>query len=168
MIPTQTEAPIKHPNGDPRFDLIDRALKRFQQRQDALIEVLHTAQETFGYLDASLMAYVARNLKLPLSWVYGVASFYHFFTLKPPGEHSCVVCLGTACQVKRAADILSRLQTEFGITAGQTTPDGKLSLDIVRCPGNCASAPIMVVDSHVWGYETPQSALERVQTLISE
>ena len=93
------KAEIPHPSGDPRFKLVDRTLQRFQYQQDALIEVLHTAQEAFGFLENDLLIYVARQLRLPLSWVYGVATFYHFFTLKPQGEHTCVVCLGTACYV---------------------------------------------------------------------
>ena len=87
----------EHPSGDPRFGLIDRTLKRFQYQQDALIEVLHTAQEAFGFLSDDLLIYVAHQLKLPLSWVYGVATFYHFFSLKPLGAHNCIVCMGTAC-----------------------------------------------------------------------
>jgi len=85
--------------GDPRFKGIDRVLKRQQYQQDALIEVLTAAQEAFGYLTEDAMIYIARQLKLPFSWVYGVATFYHFFSLKPQGEHSCIVCLGTACYV---------------------------------------------------------------------
>ena len=114
----------EHPSGDPRFKLVDRTLKRFQYQQDALIEVLHTAQEVFGFLEDDLLIYVARQLKLPLSWVYGVATFYHFFSLKPQGEHTCTVCMGTACYVKQAAEILALLQSEFGVAPGQTTPDG--------------------------------------------
>ena len=83
-----TPAQAGHPSGDNRFKVIDRTLKRFQYQQDALIEVLHTAQETFGFLSDDLLIYVARQLKLPLSWVYGVATFYHFFSLKPQGEHN--------------------------------------------------------------------------------
>src|SRR5262245_5461629 len=118
----------EHPSGDPRFKLVDRALKRLQFQQDALIEVIHTAQEAFGYLSEDLLIYTAHQLKLPLSWVYGVATFYHFFSLKPQGEHTCIVCLGTACYVKQAGEIVAKLQQEFGVEAGHTTPDGKLSL----------------------------------------
>ena len=114
---------VQHPSGDARFTLIDRTLKRLRFQQDALIEVLHTAQEAFGYLEEDLLIYVARQLKLPLSWVFGVATFYHFFSLKPQGENNCIVCMGTACYVKRAAEIVAALQAELGIEAGQTTPD---------------------------------------------
>lgn len=157
----------EHPSGDPRFKLIDRTLKRFQYQQDALIEVLHTAQEAFGFLEEDLLVYVARQLKLPLSWVYGVATFYHFFSLKPQGEHSCIVCMGTACYVKRAAEIVAQLQSEFGVEPGQTTPDGKLSLATARCLGSCGLAPVLVLDGEVVGRETPDAVLARVHTMLT-
>lgn len=156
-----------HPSGDPRFKLVDRALKRLQYQQDALIEVLHTAQEAFGYLSEDLLIYTAHQLKLPLSWVYGVASFYHFFSLKPLGEHTCIVCLGTACYVKQAGDIVTKLQQEFGVAAGQTTPDNKLSLSTARCLGSCGLAPVLVLDGNVVGRETPVSTVERVKALLA-
>jgi bidirectional [NiFe] hydrogenase diaphorase subunit len=158
---------IEHPSGDTRFKLIDRALKRFQYQQDALIEVLHTAQEAFGYLDEGLLIYVARQLRLPPSWVYGVATFYHFFSLQPQGEHSCIVCMGTACYVKRAAEIVALLQQEFGIKAGETTPDGRFSLSEARCLGSCGLAPVLVVDGEVLGRETPDAIRDRLKTLLN-
>ncbi len=157
----------EHPSGDPRFKLVDRALKRLQYQQDALIEVLHTAQEAFGYLSEDLLIYTAHQLKLPLSWVYGVATFYHFFSLKPLGEHTCIVCLGTACYVKQAGEIVAKLQDEFGIEAGQTTPDGKLSLSTARCLGSCGLAPVLVINGNVVGREAPDTIVERVQTLMT-
>ena len=153
----------EHPSGDPRFALIDRTLKRSQYQQDALIEVLHTAQEAFGYLSDDLLIYVAHQLKLPLSWVYGVATFYHFFTLKPQGQHNCIVCMGTACYVKRAAEIVAALQKEYGIAAGETTPDGSFSLATARCLGSCGLAPVLVLDGDVLPRETPELALEKVK-----
>lgn len=160
-------AETEHPSGDPRFKLVDRALKRLQYQQDALIEVLHTAQEAFGYLSEDLLIYTAHQLKLPLSWVYGVATFYHFFSLKPLGEHTCIVCLGTACYVKQAGEIVSRLEAEFGIEAGQTTPDGKFSLSTARCLGSCGLAPVLVLDGNVVGREVPDSTVERVRAMLT-
>ena len=101
MPPTNKDT--THPSGDNRFKLLDRAITKHQSRGDALIEVLHAAQGIFGFLDNDLLIYVARSLKLPLSRVYGVATFYHFFTLKPKGNHTFVLCTGTACYVKGAA-----------------------------------------------------------------
>lgn len=160
-------AEAEHPSGDPRFKLVDRALKRLQYQQDALIEVLHTAQEAFGFLSEDILVYTAHQLKLPLSWVYGVATFYHFFSLKPQGEHTCIVCLGTACYVKQAGEIVAKLQEAFGIEAGQTTPDGKFSLSAARCLGSCGLAPVLVVDGNVVGRETPETTLERIRALIA-
>jgi bidirectional [NiFe] hydrogenase diaphorase subunit len=157
----------EHPSGDSRFKLVDRTLKRFQYQSDALIEVLHTAQEAFGFLDDDLLLYVAHQLKLPPSWVYGVATFYHFFSLKPQGEHTCVVCLGTACYVKRAAKILTMLKAEFGLEPGETTPDNKLSLATARCLGSCGLAPVLVVDNDLLGKQTPESLSAYLQTVLA-
>lgn len=175
-IPNNTAKPrsapqrdkTEHPSGDSRFKLIDRTLKRFQYQQDALIEVLHTAQENFGFLSEDLLIYVAHQLKLPLSWVYGVATFYHFFSLKPQGEHNCIVCLGTACYVKQAADILATLQRAYSISPGQMTADQKLSLNTARCLGSCGLAPVMLLDGEVQGRQTPESALEHVRAIAGE
>lgn len=156
----------EHRSGDARFKLVDRALKRHQYQSDALIEVLHTAQETFGFLDDDLLLYVANQLSLPPSWVYGVATFYHFFSLKPKGEHTCVVCLGTACYVKRAAEVLSLLHQEFGIEPGETTADGQLSLASARCLGSCGLAPVMVVDDEVLGRQSPESLRDFLRAIL--
>ena len=170
MLATRQQKAIdstQHPSGDPRFALIDRTLKRMQYQQDALIEVLHTAQEAFGYLEEDLLIYIARQLKLPLSWVFGVATFYHFFSLKPQGEHNCIVCMGTACYVKRAAEIVAALQAAYGIEAGETTPDGKLSVLTARCLGSCGLAPVLVLDGEVLARQTPEETLEAVQARLS-
>jgi bidirectional [NiFe] hydrogenase diaphorase subunit len=170
MIAPKEKSPpgqVSIPLDDPRFKLVDRALKRARNQQDALIEVLHTAQEAFGYLDERLLAHVAHELRLPLSWVYGVATFYHFFSLQPQGEHTCIVCLGTACYVKGAAEIITRLEQEFHIRAGQTTPDGKFSLLTARCLGSCGLAPVLVLDGQVLGRETPDSILQKVRALVA-
>ncbi len=151
---------------DPRLKLVERAMKRLQYQPDALIEVLHTAQEAYGYLSRELLAFVAAKLKLPESQVFGVATFYHFFTLRPKGEHSCIVCTGTACYVKGAGDILARLEQVTGIQAGQTTADGKLSLGKARCLGNCSLAPMLTVDDLVHGPENPDSAVEKLGRVL--
>jgi bidirectional [NiFe] hydrogenase diaphorase subunit len=160
----RTETP--HPSGDPRFKLVDRTLQRFQYQQDALIEVLHTAQEAFGFLEDDLLIYVARQLRLPLSWVYGVATFYHFFSLKPTGDHNCVVCLGTACYVKRAAELLAAIENAYHCKAGETTADNQLSISTARCLGSCGLAPVLVLDGDVMGRGTPEELLARVQQAL--
>jgi bidirectional [NiFe] hydrogenase diaphorase subunit len=166
--PPRPKPESDHPSGDARFKLIDRTLKRLQHRQDALIEVLHTAQEAFGFLDDDVLIYAAQQLKLPLSWVYGVATFYHFFSLKPQGEHTCIVCLGTACYVKKSGEILAALEQEFGLKPGQTTPDKKLSLAQARCVGSCGLAPVIVLDGDVHGRESTLEALERVRRKLAQ
>jgi len=155
------------PSDDPRYKLIDRTLKRYQFQQDALIEVLHTAQEAFGYLDKDLLIYVATQLKLPLSWVYGVATFYHFFSLEPLGDHNCNVCMGTACYVKGAAEIVAMLQEEFGIEPGQTTEDGSFSVATARCVGSCGLAPVVVLDGQVMGKVEPAAVLAQVKERLA-
>jgi bidirectional [NiFe] hydrogenase diaphorase subunit len=160
--PARPKAGADHPSGDQRFKLIDRTLKRMQFRQDSLIEVLHTAQEAFGYLDDDVLIYAAQQLKLPLSWVYGVATFYHFFSLKPQGEHTCIVCLGTACYVRKSGEILAALEAEFDVKSGQTTPDKKLSLAQARCVGSCGLAPVVVLDGVVHGKETADEVVAQV------
>lgn len=143
--------------------MLDATLKRHRYQQDALIEVLHTAQELFGYLKEDLLLYVAHGLKLPPSRVYGVATFYHFFTLKPRGEHTCVVCMGTACYVKGADAVLAAVESAAGLHAGQTTADGRVSLETARCFGSCGIAPVVVFDGEVCGKQTPDQALHRVK-----
>src|SRR5215469_5316808 len=117
-----------HASGDKRFKILEVHMMKHQFRHDALIEVLHKAQELFGYLEDDLLLFIACKLKLPPSRVYGVATFYHFFTLKPQGEHTCVVCMGTACYVKCADKVMAAVQKRAKIKPGETTPDKKLSL----------------------------------------
>jgi bidirectional [NiFe] hydrogenase diaphorase subunit len=138
-------------------------MKRHQYQPDALIEVLHTAQELFGYLAPDLLLHIARSLRIPPSRVYGVATFYHFFSLDPKGAHTCVICMGTACYVKGAAGILAAVEHATGMRAGTTASDGSLSLLTARCLGACGIAPSAVFDGTVAGHQTPESAVERVK-----
>lgn len=154
-----------HASGDRRFKALDMTMKRHQYKPDALIEVLHKAQESFGFLETDVLIYIARGLKLPLSRVYGVATFYHLFSLKPSGAHTCVVCLGTACYVKGSSQVMEALEQELGVKVGETTTDGNVSLMAARCLGACGIAPAMVVDGTVSGKQTPESALDKVRAL---
>jgi bidirectional [NiFe] hydrogenase diaphorase subunit len=137
------------PAGDPRIAKVLQAIKLYQRRPDALIQILHTAQGIFGYLPLNVLQYVSRELKIPPAQVYGVATFYHFFSLKPKGEHQVVVCTGTACYVKGAQKILDQLAADFGLKPGATTPDGKLGLEQARCIGACGLAPAVVIDEEM-------------------
>jgi bidirectional [NiFe] hydrogenase diaphorase subunit len=152
-----------HPSGDKRFKLLETAMKRHRYQPDSLIEILHAAQELFGHLAPDLLWFIARGLKLPPSRVYGVASFYHAFSFAPKGEHSCVVCLGTACYVKGAARVLGDLESELGVKAGETTKDGRVSLLSARCLGTCGIAPAVVFDGTIAGHVQPDSALAIVK-----
>ena len=157
MNATLTAAP------DKRYKVLDVTMKRHQFQQDALIEVLHKAQDLFGYLDRAVLMHVARGLRLPPSRVYGVATFYHLFTLEPQGEHSCVVCMGTACFVKGADRILKAVEDLAGVPAGVTTPDGKLSVLTARCIGACGIAPAVVLDRTTAGQQTPESVVRQLK-----
>jgi len=160
---TTPSTTAKHPSGDNRFKLLDRAITKHQSRGDALIEVLHAAQGIFGFLDTDLLVYVGRKLKLPLSRVYGVATFYHFFNLKPMGKHTFVLCTGTACYVKGAAQIQKAVEHECKCKFGETTADGGVSLVQARCVGSCGLAPVAVCDNQVHGKLTPDSAVARIK-----
>jgi bidirectional [NiFe] hydrogenase diaphorase subunit len=152
---------------DKRYKILEAHIKKFQHRQDALIEVLHKAQELFGYLEDDVLRYTAWQLKLPASRVFGVATFYHFFTLKPQGEHNCVVCLGTACYVKGANRILATVEERTHIKAGETTPDNRLSLLTARCIGACGIAPAVVYDGTVTPRQTPETTLAQINQWVA-
>jgi bidirectional [NiFe] hydrogenase diaphorase subunit len=151
-----------HPSGDSRFGLLDKSLKRFRYAQDALIEILHNAQDIFGFLSSDLLIYIAQQLKLPPSRVYGVATFYHLFSFSAKGEHSCTVCLGTACFVKGADEIVAEIAQHYGLQPGETSDDGRLSLSSARCLGSCGLAPVLLLDGEVIAKATRQEALSRV------
>jgi len=155
-------AALEHASGDKRFKILEVTMKKHQFRQDALIEVLHKGQELFGYLEDDTLLFISYKLKLPPSRVYGVATFYHLFTLKPQGEHTCVVCLGTACYVKGADKVMAALQDNLKIKSGETTPNGKVSLLTARCIGACGIAPAVTYDGQVAPKQTPEMALEKV------
>ncbi|OBQ21732.1 MAG: bidirectional hydrogenase complex protein HoxE [Anabaena sp. WA113] len=148
---------------DKRLKMLDATIKRHQYQQDALIEILHRACELFGYLELDLLLYIAHSLKLPPSRVYGVATFYHLFSLAPKGVHNCVVCTGTACYVKGAQTILTNVEQFTQIHAGETTPNGQISLITARCLGACGIAPAVVFDGTVLGNQTPDSVCEKVR-----
>lgn len=165
MPPTTQEK--THPSGDNRFKLLDRVVTKHQSRGDALIEVLHAAQGIFGFLDNDLLIYVARGLKLPLSRVYGVATFYHFFTLKPKGAHTFVLCTGTACYVKGAGALQKAVEHRCGVRFGETTPDKQVSLVSARCVGSCGRAPVAVLDNEVAGKLTPETAVGKIDEWLA-
>lgn len=148
-----------HPSGDNRFKMLDASMKRHRFAPDALIEVLHTAQELFGHLKTDLLLYIAQGLKLPPSRVFGVATFYHFFTFKPKGDHTCVICMGTACYVKGAEAVHEAMKR---FVQGETRT-GSISLETARCLGACGLAPVAIFDGEVAGNLNPDSTLGRMK-----
>jgi len=152
-----------HPSGDSRFCILDDELGRMDFQASALLELLHTAQELFGFLPAEVLRYLALRLGLPLAHVQGVASFYNLFTFEPPGAHTCTVCLGTACYVKGAGEILAGLEALRGVPAGQAGADGALSVVVARCVGACGAAPAVAFDGQLRGRQGRAAVLARVK-----
>jgi bidirectional [NiFe] hydrogenase diaphorase subunit len=159
------ETIVAAPSADKRWRLVDATMRRHGYRNSALIETLHTVQESFGYLDEVAMRYVAQALRLPLSVVFGVATFYHLFSLKPQGRHTCVVCLGTACYIKGAGAIAEALEKKYGVKIGETTVDKELSVLSARCVGSCGLAPAVVFDGEVAGKLTPELVQQRLKEM---
>ncbi len=150
------------PSADKRWKIVEATARRHGREPHALIETLHTVQECFGYLDDSALKFVAGSLRVPLSRVYGAATFYHFFTLKPKGKHTCVVCTGTACYIKGAPALLGSIENRYGVKPGETTADNELSVLTARCLGSCGLAPAAVLDGAVLGKIGPQDLVNRI------
>lgn len=156
----KTTAP---PADDKRWKLVNATMRRHGYTSHALIETLHTVQEAYGFLDDDSLRQVATALRVPLSKVYGVATFYHFFTLKPQGEHTCVVCMGTACYIKGAPQLLEGIEQTIGAKPGETTEDGLVSVLSARCLGSCGLAPAVVFDGEVLGKLGTDEVVSRLQ-----
>lgn len=137
----------------------------FAGKPAELIQALHRVQEALGYLPREAQEVVAQVLNVPASQVRGVVTFYHFFRTKPAGKHTIRVCMGTACHVRGAERVLAALQEELGVEAGQTSRDGKFSLEVARCLGCCGMAPVMMVDEEVYGRLEPKKARRIIQEI---
>ena len=146
------------------WEKIDQVIDKFKNRQGILIPVLKEVQDICGYLPKKVQHRIAQGLQLPASQVYGVVSFYAFFTTIPRGKHVIRVCLGTACYVRGSKQILDNLQRELHVEVGGITQDRKFSLEAVRCLGACGLAPVMVVGSDTYGMITPGKAIEIVSS----
>lgn len=131
-----------------------------KRKKGALISVLHEAQDLFGYLPIEIQKMISEELRVPLSEIYGVATFYSHFSLIPKGEYEIGVCLGTACYVKGAQEILNKVEKTLGITVGQTTPDRKFSINATRCLGACGLAPVLMINGDVYGRLKPDDVEE--------
>ena len=147
---------------------ISRLVRQQRGQADALIEVLHQVQEIHGFLSRAALAEVAREFRLPLSRVYGVASFYHLFRLAPPTAHRCAVCLGTACFVKGGAELARCLEPLLGLRLDDPAGNGTWALETVSCLGACGQAPVLVVDGRLeprLPVDDPQALGERLAAL---
>jgi NADH:ubiquinone oxidoreductase subunit E len=137
--------------------IIDQILEDNRDRPGAAMVVLNELQSQIGFISPPMQAYVARKMRMPLSQVRGVVSFYSFFTTTPRGKHTVKFCLGTACYVGGAPALIDRAQTELGIEVGKTTEDGQITLEVCRCIGACSQAPTVVVDKDVYGRVQPNT-----------
>lgn len=134
-----------------KYDELGAFIDSMDTTKGALIEILHRAQDIFGYLPRDVQLYVARKLGIPGAEVYGVVSFYSYFTTKPSGKHTLSVCMGTACFVRGADKIIGKFKERLGIESNETTEDGLFTLKDVRCIGACGLAPVVMVDGKVYG-----------------
>lgn len=157
-----TKAPLQETATDPRIKQLAVKIKKENYKHDALIEILHTAQNAYGYLPMNVLKYIAKELHLPPARVYSTVSFYHFFSLKSKGDHTCLVCTGTACYVKGAQKILDEMEKKFGIKQGETTTDNKLGIAAARCIGACGLAPAVVIDDEVQAKAMAQDIIDKL------
>lgn len=153
------------PTDDKRWRIVETRMRRLGNRPDALIEALHSTQEAFGFIDDAALRYVGASLSVPPSTVFGVATFYHHFSLKPQGEHTCVVCTGTACHINGSDAILAAIRASLKVKPRETTEDGRLSLLTARCLGACSLAPAAIVDGVVEGRVTASDLVARLDAL---
>jgi len=152
-VPNPEEFLKKHP--DPKYRELGRLVSQYRENTAALISVLHEAQLIFGYLPADVQIYIADALDVPISEVYGVVTFYSLFSTEPKGKITISVCLGTACYVKGAGDIMEAFKENLKIDEGETTGDGLFTLQSTRCIGACGLAPVLTIGEDVHGQLTP-------------
>lgn len=145
---------------DKTIELIKKVCAEFGNKEGELINVLHQVQGKLGYLPAEVQEIIANELKTSVAKVYGVVTFYSFFTMIPQGEHPISICMGTACYVRGAEQVLAEFKRKLNIEVGQTTPDGKFSLSCLRCVGACGLAPVVQVGEKVYGRVSPQQVKE--------
>lgn len=148
-----------------KFIELENFIDEMPDKQGALIEVLHKAQGIFGYLPEEIQKFVAKKLNIPVAKVFGVVTFYSYFTTEPRGEYVVSICMGTACFVKGAGEVLKAFENQLGIKAGETTEDGKFTIEVLRCIGACGLAPVLTVNERVIGHVTTAA---QVKEILSE
>jgi NADH-quinone oxidoreductase subunit E/NADP-reducing hydrogenase subunit HndA len=145
------------------IDKIKTICKEFGNKPRELINVLHKTQGTFGYLPAEVQEVIAPEMHVSVAKVYGVVTFYSFFTMKPKGKHPISICMGTACYVRGAEKVLDEFKSKLKIEVGETTPDGKFSLNCLRCVGACSLAPVVTVGDKTYGRVSPDGVEEIIK-----
>lgn len=142
------------------FRQVQEMIEDTRGESGTIIRTLEKTQGMLGYLPTPVLKTISRDLRIPLSEVYGIASFYNFFTLAPRGKYVIQVCMGTACYVRGADLMLNYLRREYGLEPGDTTPDGRFSLEIIRCLGACAQAPAVIIEGDIYRRVTPNGLRE--------
>lgn len=145
------------------FKELENYILTLEDKKSSLIIILHKAQEIFGYIPEEVQEFIAEKIEVPVSKVYGVVSFYNFFSMEPKGKYPISVCTGIACYVRGAEKILEALQKELGLKLGGVTEDGLFSLDSLRCVGACGLAPVMLVGKDVHGKVKPEDVKKIIE-----
>ncbi len=138
-----------------KYQKIEQIIEEYKDKEGSLIQILHFAQGIFGYLPLELQEFIAKRLNITLSEISGVVSFYSFFSTQPKGEHTIRVCLGTACYVRGGKKIAEKLGELLDIKVGDTTKDGKFTLEVMRCIGACGLAPAITINDKVYKQVNP-------------
>ena len=146
------------------YQELEEFINELPTKQGHLVTVLHKAQSLFGYLPREIQQFVADQMGLSLAKVYGVVSFYTFFTMVPKGKHPISVCMGTACFVKGASKVVEALKEDLAVEIGEITHDGRFSIDVLRCIGACALAPVLSVGDKIYANVTP----DQVKQILEE
>ena len=157
-------APNHNSESKGKYDAISNMIDLYPDKEGSLIQILHAAQKIYGYLPLDLQQFIAGKLGIPLSRVAGVVSFYSFFSVRPRGQHTIRVCLGTACYVRGGKKIVEHLEKTLHVDLGGTTADGKFTFEVARCIGACGLAPAIMVDDTVYKQMTPA----KVNALLSK
>lgn len=147
---------------------IRNLVDKWKDKEGNLIMILHEIQNQHGYVPRELALELSGLLDVPLARIYEVITFYNFFKLTPPGKHKIAVCMGTACYLKGAPDILKEIKTILSVEEGKTTQDGNFYLDVVRCLGCCGLAPVMMIDDKVYGKVKKQEVMEILSKYMKE
>ncbi len=147
-----------------KIEKIKEICSEFNHKKGEIINILHKVQSTFGYLPAEVQKVVAKEMEVPISHIYGIVTFYSFFSMVPKGQFPISICLGTACYVRGAEKILEEFKRQLKISIGETTPDGKFSINCLRCVGACGLSPVVLIGNKVYGRLLP----EQVKDIINE